>query len=40
MDILRTSDDRFLDLPDYPFEPRYVEVGGLNSVSVLASSGG
>jgi haloalkane dehalogenase len=26
MDILRTPDDRFVDLPDYPFEPRYVEV--------------
>ena len=26
MDILRTPDDRFVDLPDYPFEPHYVEV--------------
>lgn len=24
-DALRTPDDRFLDLPDYPFPPRYVE---------------
>jgi haloalkane dehalogenase len=26
MDVLRTSDDRFVDLPDYPFAPHYVEV--------------
>jgi haloalkane dehalogenase len=26
MDILRTPDDRFVDLPDYHFEARYVEV--------------
>ncbi|MGY2067084.1 haloalkane dehalogenase [Blastococcus sp. SYSU DS0619] len=26
MDILRTPDERFTDLPDFPFEPRYVEV--------------
>src|SRR5689334_4691213 len=26
MDILRTPDDRFADLPDYPFEPHYVDV--------------
>jgi len=26
MDLLRTPDDRFLDLPDYPFEPHYAEV--------------
>jgi haloalkane dehalogenase len=24
--VLRTPDDRFLDLPGYPFEPRYAEV--------------
>jgi haloalkane dehalogenase len=29
MDVLRTPDERFLDLPDYPFEPHYVTVGGL-----------
>ena len=27
MDVLRTSDDRFTDLPDYPFEPHYLELG-------------
>lgn len=26
MDALRTPDDRFADLPDYPFAPHYVEV--------------
>jgi haloalkane dehalogenase len=26
MDILRTPDDRFRDLPDFPWEPQYVEV--------------
>lgn len=26
MDILRTPDDRFRGLPDFPFEPHYVEV--------------
>jgi haloalkane dehalogenase len=29
MEILRTPDDRFSDLPGYPFAPHYVEVGGL-----------
>lgn len=27
MDLLRTPDERFADLPGYPFEPHYVEVG-------------
>src|SRR4051812_14504172 len=26
MDLLRTPDDRFADLPDYPFAPHYVDV--------------
>ncbi|NEK84808.1 haloalkane dehalogenase [Blastococcus saxobsidens] len=26
MEILRTPDERFTDLPDFPYEPRYVEV--------------
>ena len=29
MEILRTPDERFADLPDYPFQPHYVEVDGL-----------
>lgn len=28
-DVLRTPDDRFVSLPDYPFAPHYVEVDGL-----------
>ena len=27
MEILRTPDERFANLPDFPYEPRYVEVG-------------
>ncbi len=27
MDVLRTPDDRFVDLPDHAFAPHYVEVG-------------
>ncbi len=26
MDLLRTPDDRFADLPDWPYEPRYAQV--------------
>jgi haloalkane dehalogenase len=29
MDILRTPDERFAGLPDYPFAPHFVEVDGL-----------
>ena len=29
MEILRTPDERFSNLPGYPFKPRYVEIGGL-----------
>jgi haloalkane dehalogenase len=29
MDSYRTPDERFADLPGYPFEPRYVEQDGL-----------
>ena len=28
MDVLRTPDDRFAGLPDFPFEPHYVEIDG------------
>ena len=27
--VLRTSDDRFEDLKDYPFDPNYMEIDGL-----------
>ncbi|MDA2891376.1 haloalkane dehalogenase [Mycolicibacterium sp. BiH015] len=29
MDVLRTPDERFADLPDFPFAPHYVEVDSL-----------
>ena len=29
MGVFRTPDERFADLPGYPFEPNYAEVGGL-----------
>jgi len=29
MEILRTPDERFVNLSDYPFAPHYVEVDGL-----------
>ena len=29
MDVHRTPDERFADLPGYPFEPRYVDLDGL-----------
>lgn len=34
MDVLRTPDERFVGLPDYPFEPNYVAVdsGGVDPV--------
>jgi haloalkane dehalogenase len=28
-DVFRTPDERFENLPDFPFEPHYVDVGGL-----------
>ena len=30
MDVLRTPDDRFVDLPDHAFAPHYVEVDSLD----------
>lgn len=29
MDVLRTPDERFAELPDFPFAPHYVDVDGL-----------
>ena len=29
MSVLRTPDERFANLPDFPFEPHYVEINGL-----------
>lgn len=35
MEFLRTPDDRFADLPDFPYEPRYVEIDGGLRVAVV-----
>jgi len=29
MPVIRTPDERFSKLPDFPFTPRYIEVNGL-----------
>ncbi len=34
MDILRTPEPRFADLPGYPFEPHYVEVSAADTAPV------
>jgi haloalkane dehalogenase len=36
MEILRTPDERFADVPDFPYEPKYVEVDGLRIAYVEA----
>ncbi len=36
---VRTPDDRFEELPDFPYEPKYVEVGGLRMAYVEEGSG-
>ncbi len=35
MEILRTPEERFVDLPDFPYQPRYVEVDGGLRVAVV-----
>ena len=37
--VLRTPEDRFRNLPDFPYEPRYVEIEGLRMAYVEAGSG-
>jgi haloalkane dehalogenase len=39
MDVFRTPDERFENLAGYPYEPRYVEVGGLRLHHVDEGSG-
>src|ERR1700743_2025073 len=39
MEILRTPDDRFRDLPGYAFAPHYVEVGGMRMHHVDEGAG-
>ena len=36
MRVLRTPEDRFADLPDFPYPPRYVPVGGVRLAYVEA----
>jgi haloalkane dehalogenase len=38
-DVFRTPDERFADLPDFAFEPNYVDVGGLRMHHVDEGSG-
>jgi haloalkane dehalogenase len=38
-DIVRTPDERFRDLPGFPFEPHYEEVGGLRLARVDEGAG-
>ena len=41
MELLRTPDERFANLPDFPYEPRHVEVdGGLRAAYVEAGPPG
>jgi haloalkane dehalogenase len=39
MELLRTPDERFRDLPGYPFEPHYVDVGGVRMHCVDEGAG-
>ncbi len=39
MEVYRTPDERFEDLPDFPFEPRYLEQDGLRMHYVEAGEG-
>lgn len=36
MNVLRTPDSRFASVPDFPFEPRFTDVGGLRMARVEA----
>ena len=39
MDVYRTPDERFRDLPGYPFAPRYLEQGGIRMHYVAEGAG-
>lgn len=39
MKILRTPDERFADLPNFPYEPTYTDLGGLRMAHVEHGSG-
>ena len=38
-DAYRTGEERFVDLPEFPFEPRYVEVDGLRLARIDEGEG-
>ena len=40
MEILRTPEERFADLPDFPYEPHYTQLGDLRMAHVEAGSQG
>jgi hypothetical protein len=37
--VLRTPDERFANLPGFPYEPKYVEIEGLRMAWVEAGTG-
>jgi haloalkane dehalogenase len=39
MKVLRTSDERFADLPDFPYEPRYTDLGDIRMAHVEHGTG-
>jgi hypothetical protein len=39
MKALRTPDDRFVGLPDFPFEPHYVEVPAGDGAGTISTRG-
>jgi haloalkane dehalogenase len=39
MNVLRTPEERFKELPDYPYEPHYVEINGLRVHYIDEGSG-
>ena len=39
MSVLRTPDERFNNLPDFPFKPQYLQVGGLRIHYIDEGSG-
>lgn len=36
MRLLRTPEERFAGLPDFGYEPRYADVGGLQLGAIIA----
>lgn len=39
MDLYRTPDDRFADVPDFPYDPRYAQVDGLRMAYIDEGDG-